>query len=108
MQNNQFGFETGDLETILAVIKQYPAVEQAIIFGSRAKGNYKKGSDVDIALKGDINFNIISRINSTLNEETNLPYKFDIINYAQIDNLALSEHINRVGIVFYLDHPPRN
>jgi predicted nucleotidyltransferase len=50
--NLDFGLTHSDLHAIKQVLAKYPQIEQAIIFGSRAKGNYKPGSDVDIALKG--------------------------------------------------------
>jgi predicted nucleotidyltransferase len=71
------------------------------MFGSRAKGNYKNGSDVDIALKGKLSFETITHINYLLNEETTMPYKFDVLNYHTIQDKDLIEHINRAGICFY-------
>jgi len=100
--NNSFGFSGQDLELIISVIREFPQVSAAIIFGSRAKGNFRNGSDVDIALKGSgLNLDVVSQISHTLNEESTLPYKFDVLNYHTISNEDLIEHINRVGIVFY-------
>jgi predicted nucleotidyltransferase len=97
-----FGLRDKDLQTVIAILQQHPDVEQALIFGSRAKGNYKPGSDVDIALKGaTLDHKIVSHISSILNEETQMPYKFDVLNYDAISNKDLTEHIDRVGIVFY-------
>lgn len=97
-----FGFKQNDIEKIISILCKQDEVEQAFIFGSRAKGNYKNGSDVDIALKGkNLNFKITSHISCLLNEETNMPYKFDVLNYHTISNRDLVEHINRVGIIFY-------
>ncbi len=101
LDDNRFGFKIGDLDLIITVIQKYPQIEQAIVFGSRAKGNYKTGSDVDIALKGDIDWEIVSNLNNDLNEETTLPYMFDVLDYNSIDNIALREHIDRIGVVFY-------
>lgn len=97
-----FGLKPGDLEMICRVLEKQPAIEQALIFGSRAKGNYKTSSDVDIALKGKkLTTQILTDINFYLNEEIPLPYHFDILNYHTIKEPALIEHIDRVGIVFY-------
>jgi len=49
-----FGLKTSDLDLIIEILRRYPDVEEALIFGSRAMGNYKPGSDVDIALKGKL------------------------------------------------------
>jgi len=99
---NQFGITDDDLADVLIVLKKFNSVEEAFIFGSRAKGNYKKGSDIDIAVKGkNVNYEIISQINYMLNEETMMPYHFDIVNYNTIKNKNLLDHINRVGVRIY-------
>ncbi len=100
--HNDFGLMAADLQNIIAVLQQHTAVEEAFIFGSRAKGNYKNGSDIDIALKGSaIDHSIVSNISYVLNEETPMPYKFDLVNYHAIVNAHLREHINRAGLSFY-------
>lgn len=92
------GLSKQDVELVTEVITRFPEVKQASIFGSRAKGTYKNGSDVDIALKGEnLNLKIISAISFVLNEELSLPYKFDVLDYNSLSNSALKEHINRVG-----------
>jgi predicted nucleotidyltransferase len=97
-----FGLGDNDIDEIVHLFQEFPEVEEAIIFGSRAMGNYKNGSDVDIALKGNgLSFNIISKINGFLNEETLMPYHFDVVNYHDIKNVDLVAHINRVGKLFF-------
>ena len=96
------GLSEHDIAVVVSVLASYPQVEEGLIFGSRAKGNYRNGSDVDIALKGpELNLDILARISFILNEESVLPYKFDILNFHTIVNADLIEHINRVGIIFY-------
>ncbi len=98
----EFGLKESDVFTICTILEQYPQVSYALIFGSRAKGNYKPGSDVDIALKGEkLNNQVLNNISFLLNEETNMPYKFDVLNYQSINETALIDHINRVGKLFY-------
>jgi len=100
---NNTGLRQPDLDIVLSVLGEFPNVKEAIIFGSRAKGNFKNGSDVDIALKGEnINLEIVTNISYRLNEETILPYKFDVLDYQSINNSKLTEHINRIGISVYL------
>jgi len=97
--NKSAGFQQRDIAIIVSVLQQHPEVAEAWLFGSRAKGNYKTGSDVDIALKGEqLTAEITSNISYQLNEETSLPYKFDVLNYHVISNIDLKEHIDRVGI----------
>ena len=100
--DNRFGLHKEDMETLVSVIEKQPGVEEAFIFGSRAKGNYRKGSDVDIALKGKgISRDTASQISYLLNEETQMPYHFDVLASGLIRNTELTDHINRLGVMFY-------
>ena len=100
---NNTGLRQPDLDIVLSILDKFPNVKEAIIFGSRAKGNFRNGSNVDIALKGEnIDLEIVSTISYKLNEETILPYKFDVLDYQNINNSKLTEHINRKGISFYI------
>jgi len=97
-----FGLKPCDLEEIIAILKRYPEITAAIIFGSRAKGNYKPGSDVDIAIKGaDISSASVATLAMILNEDSDMPYYFDLVHYEEITEKALVDHIDRVGRVFY-------
>ena len=100
MNNSRFGFKYGDLETIIQVLSKFPEIEKAVIFGSRAKGNYQPGSDVDMAIWAT-NEAETWQLPGLLNDETLLPYKFDVLNYAKINNQELREHITRAGIEIY-------
>ncbi len=98
-----FGLRQQDLAEIIGVIRQFSVVNEAVIFGSRAKGNYKKGSDIDIAIKGkEIRGNDVASLADLLNEESALPYYFDIVHYEGITEKELSQHIDRVGKTIYL------
>lgn len=98
----KFGLKTKDLDQITAIIRTFPEVTQAIIFGSRAMGNHKNGSDVDIVLKGTlITDKIVTQINYQLNEVLLLPYFFDVVHFESIENQDLVEHINQYGQVFF-------
>lgn len=96
-----FGLTDEDIKVIQDILQMYPAVDEAILFGSRAMGREKAGSDIDIALKGDKLESIASEVSGQLNEETPLPYFFDILDFASIDNPDLIDHINRMGKVIY-------
>ncbi|BFN05005.1 nucleotidyltransferase domain-containing protein [Clostridium tetani] len=70
-----FGLRESDLEYIVNIISGFDEIEKAYIFGSRAKGNYKPGSDIDIAIYGEnINLDILSKLNSILEEKSPMPY----------------------------------
>lgn len=97
-----FGLTETDIMAIRQVLQQFPEVQRAFVFGSRAKGNYRNGSDVDMALKGEnIPYHTILQISSILNEETLMPYHFDVLNYHTIENVHLVDHINRIGKIIY-------
>ena len=97
-----FGLLERDLKYILKAVKKYSEIEEVIIFGSRAMGNYKKGSDVDIALKGEyVNRKVVCRLSDDLNEEYPLPYFFDVVNYNDVSNEELKRHIDNVGKTIY-------
>ncbi|MBN2089227.1 nucleotidyltransferase domain-containing protein [candidate division KSB1 bacterium] len=98
----KFGLKSADLKLLTTIIRAFPEVDQAIIFGSRAMGNYKNGSDVDIALKGEtISHEIVTQINYQLNEELPLPYFFDVVHFESIENQDLINHINQYGQIFF-------
>lgn len=96
-----YGLTQEELQIIVKTIESFPQVDEAIIFGSRALNRHKKGSDVDIALKGKNLENTAAEISGILNEQCPLPYYFDILDYNQISNADLKSHINRVGKSLY-------
>jgi predicted nucleotidyltransferase len=95
----KFGLSDEDIDSINDIFKNY-LIEKAVIFGSRAKGNYKDGSDIDIALFGDVDFKNILEIKVEY-DELFIPYKLDVVDYKKIKSKELKEHIDRVGKVFY-------
>ncbi len=96
------GLKDSDLVVIREILGRFPDVESATVYGSRALGTQKPGSDVDIALIGkDVSRNTVIQVSALLNEESPLPYHFDVTNYHTIKNTQLKEHIDRVGWLFY-------
>ena len=96
-----FGLTEEEVWLIVQAIAKHPDVEEALVFGSRAMGNYKPGSDVDIALKGTLKSDTHADIFSELNEHLPLLYKFDVVEYSTIQEQPLKEHIDRYGKVLY-------
>ena len=97
----KFGLKEKVITQINSVFAKYPQVEQVIIYGSRAKGNYKKGSDIDLSLKGkNIDLSLMQTIGLEI-DDLLLPYTFDISIYDQISNRDVIAHIERVGLEFY-------
>lgn len=96
------GLLENDLRLILEAVRTLPEVRQLILFGSRAKGSHKTGSDVDLAVKGEaVTYETAVRLADVLNEEKPLPYFFDVVNYHSIKEPRLIEHIDRVGVVLF-------
>lgn len=100
-QENQFGLTERDMETINHILIRFPEVKEVQLFGSRAKGSNKSGSDIDLAI---VNTGVSEKTIRNLKSEfddSSLPYKVDIVNLPEINHPELSEHIKRVGVVFY-------
>lgn len=98
----RFGLDDTTIARIQSVFARYPQIEQVIIYGSRAKGNYKTGSDIDLTLMGgqDLTLKVLYRIMDEL-DDLLLPYSIDLSIYREINDPDVIEHIRRVGVVFY-------
>ena len=93
-----FGLKKNIIDIIINELSKFKEIKKALIFGSRAKGEYKKGSDIDITIIGeDINYDIVIKLKTILNQELSIPYYVDIVHYNEISNPDLTEHIDRVG-----------
>jgi len=99
------GLPVKTVERIVSVPLHYPEIERAVLYGSRAKGNYQIGSDIDLTLIGDaLNFGLLTRLHNEL-DDLLLPYKLDLSLFASLTHPELIEHIRRVGVVFYEKMP---
>ena len=98
---NEFGLETMEMDKIIMSIASIDGVDKAVIYGSRAKGNYKPFSDVDISLVGkSLSYSDLLRLNSII-DDLLLPYEIDLNIFDLIQNENLKEHILRCGRVIY-------
>ena len=97
---NKYGISATNGKWITDILSQFAEVQESILFGSRAKGNFKPGSDIDLAVKGPVSKDTLSAL-LTAFEESLLPYFVDVVIYEHITNEALREHIDRVGISIY-------
>jgi len=96
------GFSKQDQEHILSALQKFPEIEKTIVFGSRAMGNSKRASDVDLAIVGkNITAKTVIRLRSQLNEELPLPYFFDVVVYEKIANDKLKQHIDEHGVALF-------
>ena len=97
----KYGLSGRTLEKIRGVFSHYPQVEKAILYGSRAAGTYRNGSDIDLTLCGNtLTHSVLSRIDTEL-DDLLLPYTIDLSIFHQISNPAMVEQIQRVGVNFY-------
>lgn len=97
-----YGLNSHIIERIQAVFVKYSEIDKVILYGSRAIGNYKIGSDIDLTIVGnDIDLLLLHKIENEL-EELLLPYKFDISIINHIRNENLLDHIDRIGVEFYI------
>ena len=97
----KYGLKEETIDKINEVFSKYSEIKKVIIYGSRAKGSYKNGSDIDLTLIGE---NIkLEQLNKIDNELDNLmlPYSFDLSAYKELINKEFIEHIDRVGLVFF-------
>jgi len=98
----KYGLQDSAIQKICTVLARYPQVEQAILYGSRAKGNFKNGSDIDLTLYGnadltlDVLYKIVQEIDDLL-----LPYTIDLSIFRVISDPDVIMHIRRVGVAFY-------
>jgi predicted nucleotidyltransferase len=97
----KFGLEEQTIHKIQQALAHYPLIDKAVLYGSRAKGTNKKGSDIDLCLFGEsLNQKILYQVETTL-DDLYLPYTFDLCAYQSLSNNDLKEHIDRVGVPFY-------
>ncbi len=97
----RFGLKEEIIRKINDVFEAFPQIEKVILYGSRAKGNYRNGSDIDLTIMGeDLNLSVLNRLELKI-DHLFLAYSFDISIFKQISNPDLVDHINRVGKVFY-------
>jgi predicted nucleotidyltransferase len=97
--------DTGLTESVIArinaVFAEVPEIEQVILYGSRAKGTFRNGSDIDLVIKGEaVDHSSLLRTEREL-DDLLLPYTIDLSLFHLIDNQELLDHIRRVGVVFY-------
>ena len=98
----KYGLPDRTLDTLDSIFRKYPGIRQAVLYGSRAKGKYRNGSDIDLSLKTDDTFTHtdLLRIAGDF-DDSDLPYFVDVSVYEKLSNPDLKAHIDRVGKVLY-------
>lgn len=91
-----YGLSDLTINDLRNVFHKYPDIKEVVIFGSRAKGNYREGSDIDLALIGeDITPKLLSDLDLQI-EDWGLLYKVDILDFKKHKTTPIGEHISRV------------
>ena len=97
---NDFGLSSKNLSALIKIFKKHSEIERVMIFGSRATGRYKPGSDVDLALWQREGTDVIARLYSDL-EDSTIPYFFDIVDFRSLEADKFKQTIERDGVVVY-------
>ncbi len=96
-----FGLQEKTIKQIQSVFKKYSEIDQVKIYGSRAREDYHRGSDIDLAFFSESAEDLSSRLSWEL-EELPLPYLFDIVNYRTLKKGYLKKEIDKYGKLFYI------
>ena len=97
-----YGLPINTIRKIQNVFSNYLDIHRVCLYGSRAKGNYHAGSDIDLTIMDDsFNSSRLLKIETEL-DDLLLPYKIDLSIFCKIENQDLIDHIQRVGIDFYI------
>jgi len=98
----KYGLSDQTLDTLDSIFRKHPGIKQALLYGSRAKGNYRTGSDIDIALITDDTFTRTDLLRVAGDfDDSDMPYMVDVLVYGDLSNMDLKAHIDRVGKVLY-------
>ena len=98
----EYGLPARTFSALNAIFQKYPGIKQAVLYGSRAKGQFRTGSDIDISLKTDDTFTRSDLLHISGDfDDSDLPYFVDVSIYDRLSNPDLKAHIDRVGKVLY-------
>ncbi|MGL4943589.1 MAG: nucleotidyltransferase family protein [Thermoguttaceae bacterium] len=96
------GLTEKQLSEIVEQLASFSDVERAVLFGSRARGTHKPASDVDIAIFGDkVTPSVAAAVKFEIEEETYLPFFFDVVAYPTIIDERFKQKIDSQNIVVY-------
>ena len=90
----RYGLPVAAVARIQATLAAFPAIEQATLYGSRALGRHRPGSDIDLDPR------TLARLDAAL-DDLLLPWRFDLSLQVSLQSPELIDHIKRAGVVFY-------
>ena len=100
-ERNRFGLTVRDMQVLKSVFTKYPSVKSIVVFGSRAKGTYSTGSDIDLAIMDNLDSDETLRKIKNDFEDSPLPYFVDLVSYPCLNDSRFKEHIDRVGVPLF-------
>ena len=101
-----FGLREADIQFMQALFQQHSDVEQVWVYGSRAKGTNQPGSDVDLALVGPhIQRETVRHIHFVLDENSPIPFFFDVLHWDSLSNQKLKDEIQRTAHLLHQRTP---
>ena len=96
-----YGLARSVITRIVGVFSAVPEIDQVLLYGSRAKGNFRDGSDIDLVVRSSsLTHSQLLSLETQL-DDLLLPYCIDLSLLHEISNNDLLEHIQRVGVVLY-------
>lgn len=99
---NLFGLRKKDVDFMLNLFAQHKEIEKVILYGSRARGTHRLGSDVDLALIGKtVTFSLTNKIHYILEEESPTPLWFDVLHFDLLEEGEFKSEIRKEGVVIY-------
>jgi len=101
----KYGIPKKHLTAIQKVLRRFPNVKRGVLFGERAVEDYDKYSDVEIAVEGKVDWEEASFIKYYFEEETSLPYTFDIVEPERVKSERLASELKKEGVVIYEKKP---
>ena len=97
----RFGLSETVIKELQDVFRHHANIKKVLIFGSRSKGNFRSGSDIDLAIVGnDIDYNLLLDVQCEI-EDLELLYSVDLLDYKKKEDTPIGDHIDRVGQIFY-------
>ena len=102
MSGNEIGLSEKSMKIIYDIFAQFQQIEKVILYGSRAMGNFREGSDIDMTIIADETFSYddLLKLNGMFSDSY-LPYFVDLSIFSKLQNTSLIEHINRKGKLLY-------
>ncbi len=99
---NQFGLRQKDMDYMIRLFESIPSIERVVLYGSRATGDFERGSDIDLAVVGkNVTYADVARIHDTLEHESPTLLWFDVLHYDRLKHEKLKQRIDTYGKVIY-------